>query len=250
MVLSRLLSIGTLSLSLAAAVGCAPGNPGMDILGAVPPNPDMCVVDPASIVYRLDQAFDLDPRFSPRFHLFLAVQNHLLNRFSTTFPVMANQNDISISGAEVELVDRNGRRLAIANSFYRTTGSGLILAAAGDQPGRGIADVDIIPTNVAAQLPALFANAPAGTAQITARVSVIGTTQGGSEIISGEFIIPIRLCVSCLFVPGSPPEGEMNGCQPGQDVFYVGATAPLLACETNDMCPDDLCTLGRCIPIL
>jgi hypothetical protein len=249
MVPSRLLSIATLSALLGASVGCAPGNPGMDILGSAPPDPgNMCVLDPSTNIFEGGYTFDLDPRFAPTFALGLVVQNHLINRFSTTFPVMANQSDIIISGAEVELVDRNGRRLAITNSFYRTLASGSIPAASGDQPGRGIASTEIIPPNVAAQLPSIFLDAPAGGASIVARVAIIGTTQGGTEVISSDFIVPVRLCVDCLFLPGAPPEGEENGCRPSQDPFFVGGFTPLTPCETGDTCPSDLCVLGRCLP--
>lgn len=254
MVPSRLLSIATLSASLGASLGCAPGNPGMNVLGAIPPDSeDGCTVDPASAVFEGRHVFDLDPRFNPTMELSLSMQNHLINRYSVTFPVMANQNDITITGAEVELVDRNGRRLAIQNAFYRTPGLGTIPAASGDQAGRGIANVEVIPPNVVTQLSALFADVPAGASEIVARVAVIGSTQGGSEVISGDYVAPISLCVGCRYIPGVPPESPTpsmpaDGCRVGQDLRYVGGTPPLVACETGDTCPSDLCVLGRCLP--
>ena len=249
MVLSRHLSIATLSTLLFGSLGCAPGNPGLDIIGDILPN-DMCIVDPATLILVGAATFDLDSTFGPpSYSVSFAVQNHLINRFSTSFPVMADANRISITSAEVELVDRNNRRLAITNSLYRVPAGGSIPSSLGDQPGRGVAQATIIPPNVALQLVSAFENVPAGSGSVTARVSVIGVSQGGSEVISNDFVIPISLCVGCLYSGGIPPDDAPAVCSPGQNrtLFVPGYIAPI-ACETGDDCASALCSLGRCAP--
>ena len=249
MVLSRNLSIATLSALLLGPLGCAPGNPGLDIVGDIAPD-DMCVVDPAGTAFIISSTFDLEATFGmPAYGVAFSVQNHLINRFSTSFPVMADVNTITITGAEVELVDRNGRRLAITNSFYRVPAGGTIPSASGDQPGRGVAYATIIPSNVAQQLLTAFENVPAGGGSLVARVAVIGVSQGGSEVISSDFVIPISLCVGCLYSSATPPEDAPTVCNPGQGrTSFVPGYVPPIPCETSEDCASALCSLGRCAP--
>ncbi len=249
MVLSRHLSIATLSALLFGSLGCAPGNPGLDIVGDIAPD-DMCVVDPAATVFVIASTFDLDSTFgAPAYSVAFSVQNHLINRFSTSFPVMADVNTVTITNAEVELVDRNGRRLAITNSLYRVPAGGTIPSASGDQPGRGIAYATIIPSNVSQQLLTAFENVPAGSGSVVARVAIIGVSQGGSEIISSDFVIPISLCVGCLYSSATPPDDAPTVCNPGQSrTTFVPGYVPPVPCETSDECASALCALGRCAP--
>ncbi|MFN9810840.1 MAG: hypothetical protein ACK6CU_14535, partial [Deltaproteobacteria bacterium] len=247
------------------AAGCAPGNPGLAIVGQQAPN-DMCFWDPAGNLVVAEPVFDLDPltptllddmrtlgrgfgETRPLYRAQFAVVNNLINRFSTSYPVMADPNRVSITGAEVELLDRGGRRLP--SGFYRTRASGTIPSALGDQPGRGLAAVDVIPQTVAAGLADRFVDTLEGDGLITARVVVIGTSQGGIEVRAAPYILPIQLCYGCLYRTPIAME-PLGGCSPGQDSSFVFRTfVRTRACSLDSPCvPDaingELCILGHC----
>lgn len=267
--LEKLGLVATTALVLGGlAAGCAPGNPGLAIVGQQAPN-DMCVWDPAGNLFVAEPVFDLDPltpalldqmrtldagfgETRPLYRAQFAVVNNLINRFSTSYPVMADPNRVSITGAEVELLDRGGRRLP--SGFYRTRASGTIPSALGDQPGRGLAAVDVIPQTVAAGLADRFVDTLEGDGLITARVVVIGTSQGGIEVRTAPYILPIQLCYGCLYRVALPMEDE-GGCSPGQDSSFVfGTFVRTPACSFDSPCVPppvnppfgELCILGHC----
>lgn len=261
--------VATTALALGGlAAGCAPGNPGLAIVGQQAPN-DMCVWDPAGNLFVAEPVFDLDPltpalldqmrtlnaglgETRPLYRAQFAVVNNLINRFSTSYPVMADPNRVSITGAEVELLDRGGRRLP--SGFYRTRASGTIPSALGDQPGRGLAAVDVIPQTVAAGLADRFVDTLEGDGLITARVVVIGTSQGGIQVRAAPYILPIQLCYGCLYRTPIAMETP-GGCSPGQDSRFIFRTFDRTpACSFDSPCVPPLmnppfgerCILGHC----
>lgn len=255
-----LLTTGAAALAAATlgagAMGCAPGNPGLVVVNQLAPN-DMCVWDPSTQIFVGEPTFDLDPltpailagigtgETRPAYIGQFLVLNNLINRFSTGFPVMADPNFVTITAAEIELLSNEGRRLP--NGFYRTRASGTVSSALGDQPGRGLARVDVIPGSLADSLATEFANRLEGDGLITARIVIIGTTQGGTELRTSPFILPISLCYGCLYNNRTLEVGESPGCTPGQDGYY---TAPGFArtpsCIVSEDCASGLCVLGHC----
>lgn len=248
-------ALATVTLA-AAAVGCAPGNPGLVVVNQIAPS-DECVWDPSSAEFVSEPVFDLDPltpavlanigvaETRPTYVGQFLVLNNLINRFSTTYPVMADPNFVTITSAEVELLSNEGRRLP--SGFYRTRASGAIQSALGDQPGRGIARVDVIPGSVVDVLANEFAERLEGDGLITARVVIIGVTQGGTELRSSPFVLPIQLCYGCLYNDRTLMVGESAGCSPGQDGYYVArGFVRTPACVTSGDCASGLCVLGHC----
>ncbi len=238
------------------AIGCAPGNPGLVIVTQIAPS-DECVWDPAGTLAVAEPAMDLDPltpailsgiglaETRPVYVAQFQVLNNLINRFSTTYPVMADPNAITATAAEVELLGVDGRRLP--SGFYRTRASGVVNSAIGDQPGRGLLRVDVIPQTVADTLAVTFADRLEGEGLVTARVVIIGQTQGGTEVRTSPYVMPIQLCYGCLYSNRALMTGESAGCTPGQDGYYVApGFARTPACVTSDECASGLCVLGHC----
>ncbi|MBK9388613.1 MAG: hypothetical protein IPN34_27690 [Planctomycetes bacterium] len=183
--------------------------------------------------------------FRPMYIAHLLVNNNVINRTNSTYPLMGDTSDVTVTSAEVELLGVDGRR--VAGGFYRTRASGVIESALGDQPGRGIARVDVIPQTVAATLANNLIDALPGEGLVVARVVVIGVTQGGTELRSSPYVMPIDICYGCLYVPGMPEPGESPGCTPGQDgSFLLGTFARTAPCVDSGECASGLCVLGHC----
>ena len=107
---------------------------------------------------------------------------------------------------------------------FRVPAAGLIPSAGGaDEFGRGLAVVDLVP--------AVYGDALAGrSGTILATVRITGATSGDSTQTTGEYTIPLQLCVGCLFVCGvdesDMPINQLS-CRPGQDsVSLVAAACP------------------------
>ncbi|MBX7195287.1 MAG: hypothetical protein K1X94_24745 [Sandaracinaceae bacterium] len=252
-----LTKLGLVGIALGGlAVGCAPGNPGLVIEAQLAPS-DECDWDPTATATVAEPIMDLDPltpavlanigiaETRPLYVAQFAVANHLINRFSTSYPVMADPNTITVTSAEIELLPESGA--SIPNGFYRTRASGTVLSAIGDQPGRGLVRVDLIPQTVADRLAIRFADALEGEGMITARVVVIGQTQGGTEVRTLPYIMPIQLCYGCLYADRPLMSGESAGCSPGQDFYYIApGFTRTPACVTSGDCASGLCVLGHC----
>lgn len=240
----------------ALALGCAPGNPGLVVLHQVAPS-DECLWDAAGTLFVAEPTFDLDPltpgvlggigsgETRPLYLAQFAVLNQIISRYSTVYPVQANVNTVTIQAAEIELLGVDGRRMP--SGFYRTRASGTILSAVGDQPGRGLARVEVVPSTVANGLADLMGDRLEGEGLVTARVVIIGQTQGGAEIRSSPFILPIQLCYGCLYADRPLMVGQSGGCTPGQDSEYIApGFVRTPACVDSGECASGLCVLGHC----
>jgi hypothetical protein len=238
------------------ATGCAPGNPGLVIVNQVAPSNE-CLWDPSSTIAIAEPAMDLDPltpailsaiglaETRPVYVAQFSVVNNLINRFSASYPVMADPNTLTATAAEVELLGVEGRRLP--SGFYRTRAAGVVVSALGDQPGRGIIRVDVIPQTVADTLAITFADRLEGEGLITARVVIIAQTQGGTEVRTSPYVMPIQLCYGCLYSNRTLMTGESPGCTPGQDGYFVASGfARTPGCLSSDECASGLCVLGHC----
>jgi hypothetical protein len=240
---------------LVGAVGCAPGNPGLVVLAALAPN-EQCIYDPAGVLFVAQPLMDLDPlttgaggltELRPSYVAQFIVNNNIISRFSTAYPPQGNVNQISATGAEVELLDARGNRLP-GGGFYRTRASGTVNAALGDQPGRGLVRVDVIPNSIATTVvEPYFIGSTEGQGLVTARIVIIGQTAGGTEVRSAPYVMPIDVCYGCLYRDGALMVGQIPGCSPGQDGPYIiSGYARTPTCIDSGECASGACVLGHC----
>lgn len=209
----------TLWCAVLVLAGCAPGNPGLILAGALAPD-DACELDTSGTVL-VEGVLDVAPgRVSYTIHGL--VFNQLINLSSTggAFPPMADPNVITITHAEVELRDVQDNPLALDGlpNPYRVPAAGFIPSAEGNEAGSGIATVEAIPPLYGERL-----RASAGSRIIVA-VRVLGVTAGGAEVLSAELAWPVEQCSGCLFACAVNDEGERlcaPSCRPGQDSLTI-----------------------------
>lgn len=201
--------------------GCAPGDPGLLIGGALSPS-DTCLYD-TSGVQLLSGVLDVGPAFTDppqpvRYLLQPLYFNQLLNlgQSGTSGPPRADPNLIYIQQAEVELRDFNGTPLATGEfpNPYRVPATGIVASSDGTTAGQGIGSIEIIPP--------FYGSFVAGAvgSQIIAAVRAIGRTAGDAEVVSPEFEWPIFICNGCLYACQLDEEGIplcVPSCTPGQD---------------------------------
>jgi len=201
--------------------GCAPGNPGLVIGGALAPSDD-CSFE-ASGPRLISGVLDVAPgRVS--YAMTAAVFNQLINLSSPSGgmgrPPMADPNVMTIDRAEVELRDVQDNPIALAGAPnpYTVPASGFVPSSDGSEAGSGIAVAQIIPPIIGEGL-----RGAAGS-QIVAVVRLVGVTAGGAEVASAEFAWPIELCSGCLFACQPTEDGGalcQPSCTPGQDSLTI-----------------------------
>lgn len=92
--------------------------------------------------------------------------------------------------------------------------SGTVAAAdSSGKPGQFVTHLRLIPPNVGSQLAALSTDAEEFVLGV--HVKIKGTTLGGVDIESNEFVYPIEFCWGCL--TATCPDGSYPACHPGQD---------------------------------
>jgi len=203
--------------------GCAPGNPGL-VIGNVIDIDDQCTFSSNSPA-RLSGVFDVGVPGNS-YEAALRFGNQLVNLSQSGtagIPIMADPNVIQVQTVEVELRDIGGNPLALPglpNPFAIPAGSVAVPSGDGETAGESLGLVQIIPSAYAAELASV-----AGTdAQIVVAIVAVGTTLGGAEVVSYEFIYPIQLCSGCLTACLMDEEG-MNicrpSCSPGQDTLHL-----------------------------
>lgn len=93
--------------------------------------------------------------------------------------------------------------------------SGTVAAAdTSGKPGQFVTHLRLIPPNVGSQLAALGDNASEFVLGV--HVKIKGTTLGGVDIQSNEFVYPIEFCWGCLTATPCA-DGSYPACKPGQD---------------------------------
>ena len=105
--------------------------------------------------------------------------------------------------------------LALEDGKFDIYLSGVVAAAStsGD-PGQFVTHLRLIPPDVGTQLAALSTDAEEFVLGV--HVTIKGTTLGGVDMESNEFVYPIEFCWGCLSL--SCPDGTYPSCNPGQDI--------------------------------
>lgn len=120
---------------------------------------------------------------------------------------------ITITGAVVRLSDAVGAPVA----EFSVPATGVIQPDEGAEAGFGSVNVTLIPgAEVENLLDPANDELPAGEDNLitrVARVSVFGSTIGGLDVESSEFLFVISVCRGCLDCPGQVD----TSCRPGQD---------------------------------
>ena len=214
---------------LLTAAGCAPGNPGLVIGNVIAPD-DQCAFSASGAALPVG-IFDLAVADNS-YEAVLRFNNQLINLSQTGssgFPIMADPNVINVGSVEIELRDIGGVPLALGadfpSRFALAAGTVTIPSGDGMAAGEALGFVQLIPPAYRAELAAVAGN----EAMIVVAISAVGTTLGGAEVVSNEYIFPVRLCTGCLS-PGCLVDAEganicRPACRPGQDQVHVSCDA-------------------------
>lgn len=202
----------------------------------------------------------------------LAVTNHYFG-YPVVMNNMPSSMDISGEGAENLEVETNTVtfygaevRLDIPIKIYQDPLSDQTLlysvqtdgffspGAGGAEPGGvGITAVELIPPDVGNVLQNIFRSKVAKdsclypSAWVYAYFRIRGSTTSGHEVVSNEFMLPIRLCWGCLvrYVTDDPYHTQMTNtqppCLPGQDEPMDNVLCTKVAMDP------DVC-IPRCLP--
>ena len=203
------------AVACALALGCAPSNPGLTIDGVLVPT-EMCEFTAANL-FLVQATLDTAPPAGDdiRYLAVFRVGNHLVNRGQLVYPLMADPNVISLSQAEIEVLNSDGTRFDFGMpNPYRVTAVGAIPSTVSNEPVFGTSVVEVLPPAYGAAL------AGVGPGTLIFSVRMIGVTSGGATLVSGPMNLPINLCLGCLFScvvdeMGIPVGGP--SCFPGQD---------------------------------
>lgn len=219
--------------SMALLAGCAPGDPGLVIQNVVAPN-EQCMYDVGNAMTS-HGTYDLAGGGGYFATLRLGNQLIDLGNNGTTGTPRANPNVIMVQEFEVEITDTASSTLELGglpNPYTVPAGGGVVPSSDGNSAGEALGTVTLIPPVYGDSL---------GEGEIVVRMRAVGTTVGGAEVVSSEFVFPITVCNGCLFDCRFDDEGEpvcAPSCTPGQDSMHV---TPELC---GGMFADRLCAAG------
>jgi hypothetical protein len=159
----------------------------------------------------------------PIYYFFPQIHNYMPTNLSTcnceldAMAIQLSKATISyewLIGRESLTTYGHGTLLGLEEGKFDIYLSGVVAAA--DQsgaPGQFVTHLRLIPPNVGTQLAALATDAEEFVLGV--HVTIKGTTLGGVDMESNEFVYPIEFCWGCLSF--SCPDGTYPSCQPGQD---------------------------------
>jgi hypothetical protein len=220
----------TLALGLGAlllAFGCAPSNPGLIAQGVIALD-TMCLAQTSNDLLA-EGVLDIDTSqpatLRPaglRYGVSIRIGNELINNSNRVYPLMADPDYITVDHMEVTLMDSSEQPLGLGGAAnpYLVPAVGAVASTASMDPTLGVASATIIPDAYGT----LLAGAPPSGSVVVVRIRVIGTTNGGAQMISGPVLFPIRLCVGCLFQCATDAMGHpinSPSCLVGQDAVTL-----------------------------
>jgi len=193
------------------------------------------VVSDESCTYQIDPDYirtrgflDLNhPAFGsptePVYYFFPQVHNYMPTNLSTcnceldAMAIQLKKATISyewLIGEESLEIYGHGPLLGLEEGSFDIYLSGVVAAAdTSGTPGQFVTHLRLIPPNVGTQLAALSTDAEEFVLGV--HVTIKGTTLGGVDMVSNEFVYPIEFCWGCL--SETCPDGSYPSCQPGQD---------------------------------
>jgi hypothetical protein len=208
-------------------VGCIDNDKSLVIMYNVVPD-DSCIyeIDPSYIRTRgfLDlnhPAYGTPPE--PTYYFFPQVHNYMPTNLSTANGELDSMA-IQLKKATISYAWLIGRDslaplghtnlLALENGTLDIYLSGVVEpASTSGDPGQFVTHLRLIPPDVGTQLAALSTDAEEFVLGV--HVTIKGTTLGGVDIQSNEFVYPIEFCWGCLSY--TCPDGTYPSCNPGQD---------------------------------
>lgn len=244
--LQRSLGVVLVSASLGlAATACQENESVLFIVGVLDVDRSDCVASAQADASMLAEG-TLDLSLRRGYRAALLVGSHLTPRGSRD-QIRTETARFYLQGAEVTLTDLQGQllNLGATSNPYSTIGTGFVNPASGDDAGYGVTFVDIVPPGLDSLV----------DQRVISRVRAYGTTLGGAELESNEYIFPITICNGCLIQYGTgtanpqpggaylcqtvttaDDEPEFTGCFPGQDT-----PVPCTYCSNNNSACLDPC---------
>lgn len=193
--------LGTIAITAACLMACAPEGPAAIVVGSMIPDED-CEVSSDS-TFLLKGVYDVNAgqgnQCSNSYNMNLLVNSYLIKRGSPTgspSPLRAEPNVLRITEATVSLlqVDDSAFPFPGLPNPFRVTTFATVPPSEFEDPGAGVALVEVIPSFYARHLAML--GQQRGT--IVAAVKLFGETTGGVEVEFAEYRFPIQLCDGCL----------------------------------------------------
>jgi len=226
----RRLTLLALLASQPLAAGCAPGNPGLVVLGHTSPD-SMCLVSSTATEFLTNGVLDTSGLLGPvSYTANFTFQNQLIDLGSTgtNGPPRANPNHIQVELAEVQINDAAGTPINLGGlpNPFTVPATGYVASGA-----TGVGSVQIIPPIYGAALSGMDG------VGIVVSVKAIGYTQAGAEIVSDPYLWPITLCSGCLFqcvLDDMCQPVTTTSCTPGQDELVstpLACPSPLPPCS-------------------
>lgn len=212
---------------MAGFVGCIDNNKSLVVMHNVVPD-DSCIyqIDPEHI--RTRGFLDLDhPLFGtpaePIYYFFPQIHNFMPTNLSTcnceldAMAIQLKKATISyewLIGRDSLAPLGHNNLLSLESGTFDIYLSGVVGAAdTSGKPGQFVTHLRLIPPDVGTQLANLSEDAEDFVLGV--HVTIKGTTLGGVDIDSNEFVYPIEFCYGCLSY--TCPDGSYPSCTPGQD---------------------------------
>ena len=188
--LGKLGALGAVALSLISATSCAEVKTDLFIRGVAPIKASGTSCSFATDTNLLSGIMDVN--LVSQFRIGVHVGSQLLAAGKAE-QLRPESNRILITGAEVHLLDEQGRLI----EEFTVVATGFVDPTKTSEASYGIAAFRVIPPQTGALLRDQFINANPGRINIIATFSVFGETLGGAEIESGEYSWPITICYGC-----------------------------------------------------
>jgi hypothetical protein len=182
--LKSLLAFGAATLPAMVLPSCATNDSMIYIIGVAVRQQGACAVK-ADLAATILAKGTMDRLFASEYVAALIVGNQLMQRGSRE-RVRTETSRVALKGAEVKLENTQGAELVPA---FSAVGTGFVDASDGTDAAPAVMFASLIPSSVAAAL-------PAGT--VVSKVRVFGTTLGGEDVESSELLFPIDVCDGCL----------------------------------------------------
>ncbi len=219
--------LGTIAITAACLMACAPEGPTAIVVGSMIPDED-CVVSSDS-TFLLKGVYDISPglqnQCSSSYNMSLLVNSYLIRRGSPNgapSPVRAEPNVLRITEATVGLLQVDDTPFAFPGlpNPFRVTTFATVPPSEFEEPGSGIALVEVIPSFYARHLTTI--GQQRGT--LVAAVKLFGETTGGVEVEFAEYRFPVQLCDGCLTLcRGDLEPTELEDLLEGQCIDNAGA---------------------------